>query len=149
MDATFHALGRILLNAVPTFLILLFLVVYLRWMFFSPLQRVFERRYDATEGARKAADESMRQAEVRIAEYEAKLRDARGEIYAEQEKIFKQVEQENAARIEGARREAEGQIALARVDLEKQAAEARRSLDAQSEDLADRIVSRVLEGRAA
>ena len=149
MDKTLHDLGRILLNAVPTFLIVLFLIVYLRSVFFAPLAKILQRRYDETEGARKAAEESMRQAELRVAEYEEKLRAARGELYAEQDKAFRQLEKENALSLESAKREADAQIRRAHAQLQEQVDESRRTLEAQTGELADRIVSRVLEGRAA
>jgi F-type H+-transporting ATPase subunit b len=149
MDATIHALGRILLNSVPTFLLVLFLVLYLRAIFFGPLTRILERRYEETEGARKAAQESMRQADLRISEYEEKLRAARGQLYAEQSRFLKQIELENARQIEQARRESESQLAKATGELRAEAGDARAQLDARSAELADRIVSRILEGRAA
>jgi F-type H+-transporting ATPase subunit b len=149
MDKTLHDLGRILLNAVPTFLIVGFLILYLRSMFFAPIAKILQRRYDETEGARAAAEESMRQAELRVAEYEEKLRAARNELYAEQEKAFRQLEQENARNLEAAKREAEAQILRARAHLQEQVDESRRTLEAQTSELADRIVSRVFEGRAA
>jgi F-type H+-transporting ATPase subunit b len=149
MDKTLHDLGRILLNAVPTFLIVGFLILYLRSMFFAPIAKILQRRYDETEGARAAAEESMRQAELRVAEYEEKLRAARNELYAEQEKAFRQLEQENARNLEAAKREAEAQILRARAQLQEQVDESRRTLEAQTSELADRIVSRVFEGRAA
>ncbi len=149
MDKTLHDLGRILLNAVPTFLIVLFLILYLRSMFFGPLARILRRRYEETEGAEKAADESMRQAELRIAEYEEKLRAARGEIYAQQDAVYKQLEREHAGRLEAARRETEAHVARATADLLGEAERARQTLEQQSGSLADAIVSRVLHGRAA
>ena len=91
----------------------------------------------------------MRQAELRVAEYEEKLRAARGELYAEQDKAFRQLEKEHAHSLESAKREADGQIRRAHAQLQEQVEESRRTLEAQTGELADRIVSRVLEGRAA
>ena len=53
MDATLHALGEILLKAVPTVLLVVVLHFYLKYVFFKPLKKVLEERYNATEGARK------------------------------------------------------------------------------------------------
>ena len=76
MEDIFHSLRLILLNSVPTFCFLLFLVIYLRAMYFQPFAKILKQRYEATEGAKKAAEESLRQAELRVAEYEEKLRAA-------------------------------------------------------------------------
>src|SRR5205085_2833862 len=51
MDAMLHALGGILLRAVPTFLLLIALTYYLKSVFFKPLEKVLHQRYEATEGA--------------------------------------------------------------------------------------------------
>jgi len=74
MDATLHALGGILLRAIPTFLLVVFLQVYLKMMFFKPLEKVLKQRYDATEGARKLAEQSLERASAKTAEYEAAVR---------------------------------------------------------------------------
>ena len=146
MDENLQALGRILLNSVPTFCILLFLIFYLRAMYFGPFARILKKRYEATEGAKKAAEESLRQAELRVADYEEKLRAARNEIYTQQEKALKKMEAEHSAQLEQVRREADARIGQARAELASEVAEARASLDAESNQLADRIVSPSLSG---
>jgi len=55
MEATLQALGQILLRAVPTFLLVIFLNFYLKNIFFKPLRNVLRQRYEASEGARKRA----------------------------------------------------------------------------------------------
>jgi len=149
MDANLHALGRILLNAVPTFLIVLFLVLYLRRMFFKPLAEVLRKRYEETEGARRAAEESIRDAEKLTSEYEEMLRQARHEIYADQDRYFRDLEHKNAEQIHRSRREAELQVARATDQLKAEAEAARRDLEARSAELAEQIADRVLQGRAA
>lgn len=87
MDSTLQALGRLLLRAVPTFLFIVFLHFYLKSMFFKPLERVRQKRYDATEGARERARENMERAAARTAEYEAALRMAKAAVYQSQETL--------------------------------------------------------------
>ena len=118
-------------------------------MYFRPFARIREQRYEATEGAKKAAEESLRQAELRIAEYEEKLRAARNEIYAEQEKSLKKIDAEQSTQLENVRREADARIGQARAELAAEVDQAKASLEAQSSELADQIVSRILGGRAA
>src|SRR3954452_6008069 len=81
MDAMLHALGGILLRAVPTFLLVVLLHFYLKSMFFKPLKKVLDQRYEATEGARKLAEQAMQEASARTAQYEAAVRAAKAEIY--------------------------------------------------------------------
>ena len=69
MDSILRDLGGILLRAVPTFLLVIFLHFYLKSVFFGPIQRILQKRYEATEGARKLADESLARAAQKTAEY--------------------------------------------------------------------------------
>ena len=57
MDATLHALGRIVLYGLPTSFLVILLCIYLKVMYFKPFQKMLAERYEATEGARKAAAE--------------------------------------------------------------------------------------------
>src|ERR1700742_6200 len=99
MEDTFRALGEILLKAVPTFLLVIFLHFYLKKMFFKPLERVLRQRFEATEGARKLAEQALERASARTAEYEAAIRAAKSEIYQGQEKFYKQLQESQSAQI--------------------------------------------------
>ncbi len=149
MDATLHALGGILLRALPTFFLIVLLHFYLKYVFFRPLERVLQGRYEATEGARKLAEASLAKADAKAAEYEAALRGVRAEMYQEQERLHRQMIQEQAGAVRAARDSADANVREARGQIEAQIAEARRSLDAQVDHLAGRIVERLLPGRAA
>src|SRR5215475_2704439 len=111
MDDTLRALGGILLRAVPTFLLVVFLHFYLKKMFFQPLEKKLHERYMATEGARKLAEESLARADARTAEYEGKIRAARSEVYARQEQIYKDLQEKESAQIAAARQSAEKALA--------------------------------------
>src|ERR1700722_19390612 len=117
MDQTLRALGEILLNAVPTFLLVVFLHFYLKKMFFQPMEKVLRQRFEATEGARKLAEEALAKAAARTAEYEAKIRAARSEIYQAQEEIFKQLQESQDAQIAAAHTSAQAQTREARAQL--------------------------------
>jgi F-type H+-transporting ATPase subunit b len=81
MDAMLHALGGILLRAVPTFLLIILLHFYLKSIFFTPLEKILHARYEATEGARKAAEAALAQAAAKTEEFEKALFTAKTEIY--------------------------------------------------------------------
>src|ERR1700691_1437351 len=106
MDDTLRALGEILLKAVPTFLLVVFLHFYLKKMFFQPMERVLRERFEATEGARKLAEQALARAAARTAEYEAAIRAARSEIYQGQEQFYKQLQESQSAQIAAARQSA-------------------------------------------
>ena len=149
MDATLRALGEILLKAVPTFLLVLVLYAYLTRVFFRPLEKVLQRRYEANEGARKLAEESQAKATAKMAEYEAAMRAARGEVYQELGKLRGQLQAERNASLESAREQAEAQIAAAKRELEGEVAALKQSLAGQSDALATRITESVMSRSAA
>jgi len=149
MDSTFHALGQILLNGLPTFFLILFLNFYLKRTFFKPLEQTLARRYELTEGARIAADENLRSADRRIAEYQEKLRQARGEVYAEQEIAHRKLSDEQSAALEQARKHAEALMQRNKEQLAQEKEAALATLASRSDDLANRIAQSILQGRAA
>src|SRR5687767_4184927 len=102
MEATLHALGQILIQALPTFFLVLFLFVYLRSMFFKPLEKVLAERSEATEGARKKANEALERANAKAAAYEEQIRAARADIYRQQEEERQKWREQQTAQIDEA-----------------------------------------------
>jgi F0F1-type ATP synthase membrane subunit b/b' len=149
MEETLRALGGVLLRAIPTFLLVVFLHFYLKAVFFGPLKKVLKDRYDATDGARKMADASLARAAEKAAEYEAALRAARAETYKELEQLRRQLQEERAAGVREARARADAQIAEARASLHAETAALKQNLEAESEALADRIAAKILRRPAA
>jgi F-type H+-transporting ATPase subunit b len=149
MDSILQALGSLALRALPTLLLVALLNLYLKLVFFKPLQRVLDARYDATEGARRAAEESLGRVEARTAEYEEALRAARAEIYQNQEHMYARLEEERAARLQAAHADNERAVAAAKAALEAEVLAAKVGLAAQSEALAEQIAGSVLEARVA
>lgn len=147
MEKTLHDLGELLLKAVPTLLLVVLLHFYLKRMFFRPLERVLKARYDATEGARKLAEESLAKASQKAAEYEEAIRAARTEIYREQEEFRQRLHQQQAAALKEAKRNADDLVKQAGQGLAVELAEARHTLERDSQGLAGQIVERILRRR--
>jgi F-type H+-transporting ATPase subunit b len=141
-------LHNILIPAIPTFLLVIVLHFYLKLMFFNPLGKVLHQRYEATEGARKLAEESLERATKKTAEYEAAMRAARAEVYQAQEKVHKQLQEREATELAEARRRAEALIQQARAALAQDVEAAKVSLDRDSQTLAGRIAAAVLRSAA-
>ena len=76
MDQILRELAELLLKAVPTFLLVGLLYLYLKWVFFRPLERVLEARRQATEGTRKLAEQTLTKASAQAAHYQAALQAA-------------------------------------------------------------------------
>jgi len=149
MDDTLRALGEILLKAVPTFLLVVLLHFYLKKMFFQPMEKMLHKRFEATEGARKLAEQSLARASARIAEYEAAIRAARSEIYQAQEQFYRELQDSQSAQIAAARQSAEAAVHEARAQLASDVEEAKLTLGRSSELLAAEIADSILRGNAA
>ena len=149
MDATLHALGGILLRAAPTFFLVVLLNFYLKSVFFKPLGKVLQERYEATEGARKLAEQSMERASAKAAEYEAAMRAARAEVYQAQEQAYKQLQERQAADTAAARERADALVREAKALLAGDVEAAKAMLAADAESLANQIADSILRRSAA
>jgi F-type H+-transporting ATPase subunit b len=149
MEKTLHDLGVIILNGLPTFFLVLILAACVKYLYLKPLDKVLAERHSLTEGARKAAEDSLRNADSKIAEYEAALANARSEIYAEQSEFLRKLHDEQSERTREARAEADRRIAAAREAILKEAETARQNLSAQSDALAGEIAASIISRRAA
>jgi F-type H+-transporting ATPase subunit b len=149
MDATLHALGQILLRAVPTFFLVLLVHFYLKFMFFRPMRKLLHQRYEATEGARRLAEQSLEQAAAKTGGYERALREASAEIYESNEKLRKQLQEQQESELHAARHEAESQVAAAKTELAKDVEAAKVGLGHDTEMLANQITESILSRSAA
>ena len=147
MDKLLHDLGGIVLNALPTSVIVLILAFFVKQFYLKPLEAVLAERFRRTEGARKAAEAGLQAADSKIAEYESALEKARGEIYAKQAEFLQKLHAEQTARAQAAKAASDSTLAAARETLAAEAAEARNGLAAQSEQLASQIADSVLSRR--
>ena len=144
MEQTLHALQGILLKSIPTICLLVFLYFYLKLMLFGPLQQVLKKRDALTIGTRQAADQSLKEAEHKVQEYEARLREARAEVYREQEDLRQGWLADQAGQIAQAREASAAKLAQAREQMAADTAAARESLADSSSALADQIAAAVL-----
>jgi F-type H+-transporting ATPase subunit b len=149
MDATLHALGGLLLQAIPTILLVILLHFYLKGVFFGPLKKVLAKREAATKGAREAAEASAKRAAEKTSEYERALQEARAQMYKEQEEARRQWLEEQTRLIDEARAHSHQALHTSKQSIEADAAAAKGDLEGQSATLAEQISQLVLEGRTA
>lgn len=147
MESTLQALGGILLRAVPTLLLVLFLHVYLKRVFFIPLEAVLRKRREATEGAREAADAALKRADAAAARYQQSLESARSGIYKDQEDTRKRWLEEQSGTLEQSRSKARDLVGKAKNDIAAEVAAAREELSKISGSIASQISQRLLSGR--
>ena len=139
------ALGEILLGAIPTFLLVWLLYLYVARVFFRPLEETLNKRHHATDGMRAAAESNIAEAQRKTSQYEESLQSARAGLYEQQEQERqKAIEQRNET-VKRARAQAEEMVARARQEIERDVEEAKRRLSAESELLAQLIRRAILE----
>lgn len=141
--------GELLLQAVPTIVLVVFLYFFLKSMLFDPLAKVLAEREAQTAGARDSAAVSLKRADEKAAAFEASLRDAKGELYKEQEATRREWLDDQSGQLTGARTKAEEMIAKGKSELAADTEAAKSTLAAQSEALADHIAKVLLENRAS
>lgn len=140
-----HSLGELFLEAVPTIVIVLLFYFFLRWAFFTPIQKAMAERGARIEGARKEAAEVEAAAKHEMDTYHEALRKARGEIYAEQE-AARQVALENRAKLlKAMRARAQEEVTAAKKRIAAELEVARAQVERDAPALAGEIVRMILE----
>jgi F-type H+-transporting ATPase subunit b len=148
MDQILSTVGELLLKAVPTIVLFVFLYFFLKLVLFGPLGKVLAERDAKTAGARDSAARSLKRADDKATALEAALREARNELYKEQEATRREWINSQADQLKSSRAEAEDKVTKAKADLAAQAEVAKGALGAQTTALADQIAKSLLENGA-
>jgi F-type H+-transporting ATPase subunit b len=138
-------LTELLLQAVPTVLIILLFYIILRALFFGPLLKVMAEREARTAGAQKAAEAAQAAAAEKVKKYQEALKQARGQVYAEQEAARKKLLEERAAQIKDARNRAATEVSAAKERVATELAGARREVEVTVGQLSTEIARRILQ----
>jgi F-type H+-transporting ATPase subunit b len=144
MQEIMQQLGTLFLGSAPTVVLFIVLVMAYQFLVQGPLTETLKQRRARTEGAIEDAHKAIAQAEAKAAEYAAKLRQARAEVYKVREQRVKQWNADRDAALEAARKVASLKVSQARTELEAEAAIARQTIQATAGDLASQVVRAVL-----
>jgi F-type H+-transporting ATPase subunit b len=144
MQEIIQQVGTLLVGAVPTMLLFIVLVLAYQFLIQGPLTATLEQRRARTEGAIEDAHKAIVQAEAKAAEYAAKLRQARAEVYKVREQRVKQWNAERDAALDAARKVAGVKVGQAKAELNAEADQARLALQTTAGDLANQVVRAVL-----
>ena len=145
MQVIVHQLGELFLQAAPTVLIILLFYFILRALFFKPLLAVMTERDARTVGAQKDSAAAQAAAGEKVKQYQEALKQARGQVYAEQEAARKKLLEERAAQIKDARTRAAGEVSAAKERVAKELAAARRDVETTVVQLSAEIARRMLQ----
>jgi F-type H+-transporting ATPase subunit b len=147
MPSIGHQLGELFLGAAPTILIILLFYFILRAIFFKPLLQVMAERDARTVGAQKAAEAAQSAAAEKVKQYQEALKQARGQVYAEQEAARKKLLEERAAQLKEARGKAAAEVGAAKERVARELEAARRDVELTVGQLAAEIARRILQAR--
>ena len=149
MDTTLKQVGELLLDAVPTVVLLLLLFAIYEIVVRKPLERILKERRERTEGAALKARADVAAAEARTQEYEEKLREARLAVFKVQEARRQRAQQMRAEAMAEARAKAQEQIRQAKAAIEQDMAAARVGLQGEVQRLATDIIRTILKPAGA
>jgi F-type H+-transporting ATPase subunit b len=144
MQEIFQQLETLFIGSVPTILLFLVLVLAYQFLIQGPLTAMLKKRRALTDGAIEDAHKAIAEAEAKAAEYAARLRQARGEVFRIREERVKQWNAERDAAVDEARKTASQKVSQAKAELEAEAACAKTELQASAADLARQVVHAVL-----
>lgn len=145
MQEIVRQLGELFLQAVPTVLIVLAFYLILRSLFFKPLLQVMAERESRTAGAQKASEAAQSAAAEKVRQYQEALRQARAQVYGEQEAARKNLLEERASVLREARARAAAEVAAGKDRVARELAVARREVEATAGQLAEEITRRFLQ----
>lgn len=140
-----HQLAELFLQAVPTVVIVFLFYLFLRWAFFTPIQRAMAERDAKIEGARREAAALEAEAGKELQDYNDRLRKVRGELYAEQEAARQVVLDERARLLKAMRSRALEEVEEAKKKIAAEQVSARHEVESQTDSLAAEIVRVILE----
>jgi F0F1-type ATP synthase membrane subunit b/b' len=143
-----HQIGELFLEAVPTVVIVLLFYFFLRWAFFTPIQKAMAERTARIEGARAEAAAVEAEAKNELDSYNDALRKARAKIYAEQEAARQAVLDERARLLQAMRTQVQQEVTAAKKRIASESAAARAQIEAQTPQLAAEIAKAILEAPA-
>ncbi len=144
MQEISQQLGTLLLSSVPTVLLFIVFVAAYQLLIQGPLGATLKQRRARTDGAVEDAQKAIALAEERAAEYAAKLRLARAEVYKVREQRVKRWTADREAALDAARKAASLKVGEAKAALEAEAELARKSIQSSAAELASQVVRAVL-----
>jgi F0F1-type ATP synthase membrane subunit b/b' len=141
-----NQLGELFLAAVPTVLFVFVFYLFLRWSFFTPIERVLTERHKRAEGAREEAEAIRAAVREKLRVYNEALRRARSEIFSMQEAARRLVLDERQAAVIAARLAAQQELQAAKKSLAAEVDAARLQLEQSNGVLAEEIAESILVG---
>jgi F-type H+-transporting ATPase subunit b len=124
------------------------LVLVLNIFLYKPIRALLAQRRQEIQSARERAVSVDEQVQAKVAEYEARLQQAKVEVGARRAELVKEAQAEETGLLNKSRQEAAASITAIRERVAKESAEARillqKQVDALSNDICEKILGRGL-----
>jgi F-type H+-transporting ATPase subunit b len=120
------------------------LVLVLNLFLYKPLRAVLAKRREEIESSRERTGAVDQQVQEKVAQYEARLRDAKAEVGAKRAELVKEAQAEEATVLDKARAEAAASVASIRDRIARESADARTMLQQQAQALSGDICEKIL-----
>lgn len=120
------------------------LVLVLNIFLYKPIRALLAQRRQEIQSARERAVAVDEQVQEKVAQYEARLREAKSEVGAKRAELVKEAQAEETTVLEKARQEAGASLAAIRERVAKESADARQMLRQQAESLSGDICEKIL-----
>jgi F-type H+-transporting ATPase subunit b len=122
----------------------LFLILVLNVLLYKPIRKVLAERQERIAEAKGRAESVEQDLQVKMADYEARLKAMKSGASDERGALVKEAQAEETAILESARKDAADTIAAIKVRVAKEAADARTILQEQAKLLSVDICEKVL-----
>lgn len=137
-----------MINLDLTFVVQIFnflvLMLVLNMFLYKPIRKAIADRVATVGEARQRAEAVDSEVQDKVAQYEARLKEAKGKAGEERGALRAEALAEEAAALEAARKEADGTLASIRETVAREAADARAALQVQAQVLSRDICEKVL-----
>ncbi len=120
------------------------LVLILNQFLYKPIRALLAQRRQEIQSARERALAVDQQVQEKVAQYEARLQEAKSVVGARRAELVKEAQQEESSLLDKARAEAAASVAAIRERVAKESADARLALQKQAEGLSDDIWATIL-----
>lgn len=120
------------------------LVLVLNIFLYKPIRKILADRRRVIDSAREKAASVDREVQEKMAQYQARLHEAKTEAAGRRAVALKEAQAEETALLEKARKEAAGSLDAIRAKVAKEAADARAVLKQQAEALSGDICEKIL-----
>jgi F-type H+-transporting ATPase subunit b len=144
-----HSLGQLFLGSVPTIIIVLLFYLFLRSVFFTPIQKAMAEREARIDGARAEAAAVEAEAKHEMESYHNALRQARAAIFTEQEAARREALENRAKLLKAMRVRAQEDVLAATKRIEAELEAARAQIEREVPTLASEIVRVILQRPAS